>query len=147
MIVREATMEDLQDVYDLVVELAVYEKEPEAVSSKLVDYEEAFSKKKIHILVADDGGVIKGMVLYYWTFSTWRGPMMYLEDFVVSERFRGQGIGQLLFDAFLQSSSDHKVVMTKWQVLDWNEPAIRFYQKNKAIIEKNWLNAKIIFEN
>lgn len=147
MVIRKAKYEDLKAVYDLVVELAVYEKEPNAVKSTLAQYQDAFNKNRINILVAEDEGIIKGMTLFYWTFSTWRGPMMYLEDFVVSERYRGQGIGQILFDAFIKSSKDDQVTMVKWQVLDWNLPAIKFYEKNKATIEKNWLNAKIIFEN
>jgi GNAT superfamily N-acetyltransferase len=145
MKVRKATIDDLQAVHRLVYELAVYENEPDAVTSTLDDYIKAFNASKINILVAEEEGDVIGMALYYWAFSTWRGPMMYLEDFVVNATKRRSGVGQLLFDAFLQDSKHRGAVMVKWEVLNWNELAINFYKKNKAIIEKQWYNGKIIF--
>ena len=71
--------------------------------------------------------------------------MMYLEDFVVSEQHRQKGIGQLLFDAFLNASKEQGCKLAKWQVLDWNQPAVNFYLKNGAVIEKEWWNGKILF--
>ena len=85
------------------------------------------------------------MTLYYMTYSTWKGKMLYLEDFVVKADQRNKGIGQLLFDAFIEVAKAKKCRMVKWQVLDWNEPAIRFYEKNNATIETEWWTAKIIF--
>jgi len=85
------------------------------------------------------------MALYYMTYSTWKGRMLYLEDFVVQEAFRKAGIGQQLFDGFLQEANNKGCKLVKWQVLDWNVPAIKFYEKNKAIIEKEWWNGKILF--
>lgn len=145
MKVRKATIDDLQAVHGLVYELAVYENEPDAVTSTIDDYIKAFNTSKIYILVAEEEGTVIGMALYYWAFSTWRGPMMYLEDFVVNASKRRSGVGQLLFDAFLQDSKDRGAVMVKWEVLNWNELAINFYKKNNAIIEKQWYNGKIIF--
>jgi len=86
------------------------------------------------------------MTLYYMTFSTWKGKMLYLEDFVIKKGFRRLGIGQLLFDAFLETAREKGCKLTKWQVLDWNETALKFYEKNNAIIEKDWWNGKIIFQ-
>ena len=77
------------------------------------------------------------------TYSTWKGRMFYLEDFVVLEAYRRLGLGQMLFDAFLQEAKDQQCRLVKWQVLDWNEPALRFYRKNNAVIEKEWWNGKI----
>ena len=79
------------------------------------------------------------------TFSTWKGRMMYLEDFVVNPEYRGQGIGQQLFDSFIAEAKAQDCNLVKWQVLDWNEPAVRFYERNKATIEKEWWNGKIVF--
>lgn len=143
--IREAKIEDLEAIYKLVEELAVYEKEPEAVTSDISDYINAFENQDIYALVAEKDEKIIGMALYYKAFSTWKGPMMYLEDFVVKSEFRGYGVGQKLFDAFIKDSKARGAVMVKWQVLDWNETAINFYKKNKAIIEYEWLNGKIIF--
>ena len=143
--IRQAKINDFEAIYDLVKELAEYENEPDAVTSKLEDYVHAFSKNDIYVLVAEKEDEIIGMALYYKSFSTWKGPMMYLEDFVVKSNARRKGIGQQLFDAFLQDSKDRGAIMVKWQVLDWNELAINFYKKNGATIEKEWLNGKIIF--
>lgn len=143
--VRKATREDLQAVLDLVIELAVYEKEPDAVTASLQDYQLAFDDKRVQILVAEDAGKIIGMTLYYLTFSTWKGKMMYLEDFVVNEAYRRTGVGELLWNALIEDCKHQKCILLKWQVLDWNEPAIKFYQKHNATIEKEWWNGKIYF--
>ena len=90
-------------------------------------------------------GKIVGIIIYYMTYSTWKGKMLYLEDFVVNQQYRKLGIGQHLFDAFLKEAKDKGARLVKWQVLDWNEPALAFYKKNKAIIEKNWWNGCLLY--
>jgi GNAT superfamily N-acetyltransferase len=86
------------------------------------------------------------MVIYYETFSTWKGRMLYLEDFYVKETARRFGVGQKLFNAFHETAREKDCKITKWQVLDWNIPAVKFYKKNNAIIEKEWWNVKIFLE-
>jgi GNAT superfamily N-acetyltransferase len=86
-----------------------------------------------------------GMTVFYRTFSTWKGVTLYLEDFYVTPEYRQHGIGQQLFDAFVDTARQMGCRQTKWQVLDWNEPALRFYEKNGAVIEKEWWNGKIYF--
>ncbi|MBX2877433.1 MAG: GNAT family N-acetyltransferase [Saprospiraceae bacterium] len=141
--IRKANLADLQAIHDLVRELAVYEKaEPEFVAS-LADYQSDFEAGIFDAHVAAVDGKVVGMALYYMTYSTWKGRMFYLEDFVVQEEYRGHGLGQKLFDAFLQEARDRKCRLVKWQVLDWNEPALRFYRRNNAVIEKEWWNGKI----
>ena len=141
--IRIAEEEDLKEILKLVVELAIYEKKPKAVSATLADYVENFKKGLFECLVAESEGVIVGMMLYYMTFSTWKGKMLYLEDFVVTEQFRKKGVGQKLFISFMKVAKEKKAVLTKWQVLDWNEPAIGFYEKIGATMEKDWYNCKI----
>lgn len=143
--IRHARRSDIPAVYALVKELAAFEKAPDAVTATIPDYYDAFDRGLFHCLVVEVEGDIAGMALYYTAFSTWKGLMYYLEDFVVANRYRRLGIGQLLFDAFLDDARSRGAVMVKWQVLDWNEPAIRFYEKNHAIIEKEWWNGKIWF--
>jgi GNAT superfamily N-acetyltransferase len=109
----------------------------------LEEYNKQFEEQLFDILVAEHNSTIIGMALYYPTFSTWKGKMMYLEDFVVQEAFRKSGVGQLLFDAFLEEAKTQDCKLVKWQVLDWNEPAINFYKKNNATIEDEWLSCKI----
>ena len=142
---RKAVRNDLQAVLDLVVELAIYENEPEAVTASLLDYQLAFDENRIQIIVAEDESKIVGIALYYLTFSTWKGKMMYLEDFVVSESYRRTGVGELIWEALKEDCKRQKCILLKWQVLDWNEPAIKFYEKHNATIEKEWWNGKIYF--
>jgi len=144
--VRKATKNDLKAIYGLVKELAIYEKEPEAVTATLEDYQNDFAEGIFEANVALHGEEIVGTTIYYMSYSTWKGKMLYLEDFVVKETFRQKGVGQLLFDAYLAVAKEKKAVMVKWQVLDWNEPALKFYERNNAIIEKNWWSGKIFLE-
>jgi GNAT superfamily N-acetyltransferase len=141
--IRQAERRDIPSIFALVQELALYENAPEAVITSVKTYEEDFDESHFEALVAEIEGEIIGMALYYMTFSTWKGKMLYLEDFVVKETHRRYGAGQLLFDAFLAKAKEKKCSLVKWQVLDWNEPAIRFYEKNNAIIEQEWWNGKI----
>lgn len=143
MLIRQATLHDIPAIFQLVQELAEYEKAPEAVITSVKSYEEDFKNQIFEAIVAEIEGKIVGMALYYMTFSTWKGKMLYLEDFVVKEAYRRDGVGQQLFDAFVQKAKEKECNIIKWQVLDWNEPAIRFYEKNNAIIEKEWWNGKI----
>jgi len=146
IIIRKGQRIDLQGVYDLVVELAVFEKEPDAVISQLKDYQDAFDSGLINTLVAENQGTIIGMALFYDTFSTWRGKMLYLEDFYVKSGFRSQGIGDQIFDEVLKEAIKRECKILKWQVLDWNEGAIKFYHRKKATLEKNWWNGKILID-
>ena len=145
MIVRKANSNDLSGIYQLVKELAIFEKEEDAVKAKLDDYKKAFDDNLIGAQVAEKDGKIIGMALYYMTFSTWKGHMLYLEDFYVSENYRSNGVGQKLFDSYLNEAKSRGCKMVKWEVLDWNKKAIKFYERNGATIEKQWWDGKIIF--
>ena len=145
--IRVATENDLDAIYALVHELAVYERAPEAHTATLEQYKRDFNAGifEAHVAIDTDavGAPIIGMIFYYMAYSTWKGRMLYLEDFVVTESYRQYGVGQLLFDTFLSIARQKDCILVKWQVLDWNEPAVRFYEKNEAIIEKEWWNGKI----
>lgn len=152
IIIRKATIEDIKAVHALVYELAVYENAPEAHTATIEDYLNDFESGIFESHVAVDtslfgrqaeGGQVVGMILYYMAYSTWKGRMLYLEDFVVTETYRQFGVGQMLFDTYLEVAREKKCRLVKWQVLDWNEPAIKFYKKNNAIIEDEWYNGKI----
>lgn len=143
--IRPATSADMPAVHALMFELAVYEKSPESVQATVQEYVRDFEAGVFRSQVAEHDGEVVGMILYFMAYSSWRGRMFYLDDFVVTERYRKHGVGQLLFDAFIAEAQKEGVRIAKWQVLDWNEPAIRFYEKNAAIIEKEWWNGKILF--
>jgi GNAT superfamily N-acetyltransferase len=144
--IRPATEADLPAIHALVYELAVYEKEPEAVVTSPAEYLGDFRNGLFEAQVAEIDGQVVGMTLYFMAYSTWRGKMLYLDDFVVNEKFRRFGVGQLLFDAFVEEGRRRGCRLIKWQVLDWNTPALKFYEKNKAEIEKGWWNGKIIYD-
>lgn len=143
--IRKGEANDLPGVFALVKELAEYEKAPEQVTATLDDYQRDFEEDIYDFIVAEKNGDIVGIALYYMTYSTWKGRMLFLEDFVVREELRGQGLGQLLFDATIAEAKHRECKLLKWEVLDWNEPAIQFYLKNNAVLEKNWWDGKIYF--
>lgn len=141
---RPATSADLPAIHGLVAELAEFEKELPAFTATLEDYQQDFADDVFMAQVAETPeGEIVGMILYYLTYSTWKGRMLYLEDFVVKTEFRGMGIGQQLFARYLKEAQRLDCRIVKWQVLDWNTQAVTFYEKQGAIIEKEWWNAKI----
>lgn len=140
---RKSTREDLPAIHGLVVDLAVFEKEPDAVRASLAEYQDSYDKGIIDAILALDGEEIVGMAFYYPIFSSWNGRTLYLEDFIVKDSHRNQGIGQKLFDAFVEVAKQQGCRQAKWQVLDWNTEAIRFYERNEAIIEKNWWNGRL----
>ena len=143
--IRPAVEADMTAIHALVHELAVYERAPEAHTATVEDYARDFNAGifEAHVVEDTEAGTIVGMIFYYMAYSTWKGRMLYLEDFVVTEKYRQYGIGQMLFETFLDIAREKECRLVKWQVLDWNEPAIKFYRKNDAIIEADWYNGKI----
>lgn len=145
--IRPATEADIPTIHALVYELAVYEKDPEAVFTTPEEYLEDFRKGLFESHVAEIDGKVVGMILFFMMYSSWKGKMLYLDDFVVNEQYRRYGVGQKLYEDFIEEGRKRGCRLVKWQVLDWNEPAINFYKKNEAIIETGWWNVKkFLFE-
>ncbi len=145
--IREARKEDCERILELVIELAVYEKEPDAVTVTLAQFIEAgFGGKPLwKAFVAEVDGVVQGFALVYTRFSTWKGQMVYLEDFYVTPNYRKLKLGKQLFDTVLAYAKAEKFAGITWQVLDWNQLAIDFYEKYPTQFEKYWWNGKILF--
>lgn len=145
--VREAVPSDMEAVWNLIRELAIYEKaEHEFINTVDQLTKDGFGPNEVFdCIVAEVESQVIGFALYYTSYSTWKGKCLYLEDFLVTEAWRGKGIGKLLFDRVFQEAKDRNVGRFEWQVLDWNEPAINFYKKYDAILDEEWLNGKIIF--
>lgn len=145
MELRIAKKEDCPRLMELVNELALFEKAPHEVTVTLQEFEDAgFGDNPVwKAFVAEDDGFIIGFALYYVRYSTWKGCRLYLEDLLVTEAYRGKGIGKLLFDQVIKEARDVGFSGMVWQVLDWNEPAIKFYNKYEAVIEAGWLNAAL----
>ncbi len=143
--IREAVKTDCPRLLELINELAVYEKAPDEVTVTLPEFEDAgFGGQpiwKAFVAVVDD--MIQGFGLYYIRYSTWKGCRLYLEDLLVTEEMRGKGIGKLLFDRLIKEARSKGYNGMTWQVLDWNEPAINFYNRYNSFIESGWLNASL----
>lgn len=153
--IRPAVKGDCPAMLALIVELAVYEKEPDAVTVTLAEMEDCgFGATPLWgAFVAEwsgpgaaNGREVIGMALYYYRYSTWRGRMLYLEDFVVSERCRGGGVGRSLFDRVIAHGRAEKCHGMVWQALDWNEPALNFYRKYDADLDPSWVNCMLKFD-
>ncbi len=143
ILIRPATTSDIPAIHTLVRELAAYEQALEAVTTTPEEYLTDFQAGRFESIVAEMDDIVVGMVLFYAAYSTWKGKMLYLDDFVVWEPYRRYGVGQLLYDAFLEEGRKRGCRLVKWQVLDWNTPALRFYEKNDVIVEKDWWNCKV----
>lgn len=141
MKIRTARKDDMGAVLALIKELAQFEKEPHAVevTESRLQKDGFESIPLFHCFVAEnDENAIVGMALVYPRYSTWKGPTLHLEDLVVKESMRGTGVGSALFDAVIRYGHTLGVKRIEWAVLDWNTPAIRFYEKNGAKVLRDW---------
>jgi len=139
--IREAREEDMPQVLQLIKELASFEKEANAVSISSADLiRDGFGPNKLFQCFV--GGIstneIGGMALVYPRYSTWKGPVIHLEDLVVTEKLRGSGLGSALLSKVVQYSYELGVKRISWEVLDWNEPAILFYERKGAKVMRDW---------
>ena len=145
--IRKADANDMEAIHSLVKELASYENGLHIVTSSPEQFRRDFEDKIFDALVVELDEEVIGIALYFMAYSTWRGKMMYLEDFIVKESMRGLGIGAKLFDAFLEESKKQGAIMAKWQVLRWNEPAIHFYKKYDVELDDEWVDGKIYLKS
>lgn len=138
--VREAKKADMESVLKLINELAVYEKEPDAVEVTVADLEQhGFGMNpSFHCFVAEKNHEVIGIALVYMRFSTWKGSVLHLEDLVVSQKMRGQGVGTILLNEVVKYGSQLGVKRVCWEVLDWNESAIVFYEQKGANVMRDW---------
>ena len=145
MVIREGKKSDLPRVLELVKELALFEKAPEQVTNTVALMEvDGFGDNPIYgMYVAESDGAIVGISIYYYRYSTWKGRRLYLEDIIVTEAERGKGIGKLLFDRTMKKTLESNCTGMMWQVLDWNEPAIKFYKKYGAKLDDEWVNCNL----
>lgn len=142
--IRKVQRHELAQVLDLVKQLAVFEKAPHEVTVTLEEYERDFEDNVFDVFVAVENEKVIGIALFYIGYSTWKGKMLYLDDFFVLPEYRNQNTGKKLFETIIEEAKEQQCNLIKWQVLDWNIDAQRFYEKYDAIIEKEWWNGKIL---
>ncbi len=139
-LIREAVKADMESVHRLVTELAVFEKMPNAVKVTVEELtRDGFGERPLfHCFVAEADSTLIGIALVYPRYSTWNGPVIHLEDLIVTQSMRGKGVGKALLKRVVAYGLEKKVRRLGWEVLDWNEPAIQFYENSGAIVLRDW---------
>lgn len=143
---RFAKAEDMEAVHRLVRALALFERAPdEVITNAFTLMRDGFGDNAcFQCIVAErPGGEIAGAAIFYMAHSTWKGRIMYLDDLIVDERYRGQGMGKALLNEVILQSCLQGANQLRWHVLDWNEPAIRLYQQYGADLDPEWITCKL----
>lgn len=145
MNIRKGTPEDMKAVLSLIQDLAVFEKEPDAVVITEEDLiRDGFGTVPLfHVFVAEEEKNIVGIALYYYRYSTWKGKTIHLEDLIVKDEMRGRGIGYALYSEVIKQGKKDGVRRIDWHVLDWNTPAVEFYEKSGARVFDDWRLAQM----
>ena len=145
MNIRKGNPEDMESVLGLIKELAIFEKEPEAVVITVEDLvRDGFGEKPLfNVFVAEiedesSNKEIVGIALYYYRYSTWKGKTIHLEDLIVKEKMRGTGLGSALYAEIMKQGKKDNVRRVEWNVLAWNTPAVNFYKNSGARILEDW---------
>lgn len=144
--IRRAVKEDCAPILELIRELAAYQKAPGEVT---VDFDHFVqsgfgANPQYWCFVAEKDGVLIGFALYYIRYSTWKGQRLYLEDFFVTEEWRGRKIGKMLFERLITEAKSKNIGGMSWQVLEINKAAIQFYESYRDVhIDRGWLNCSL----
>src|SRR5690606_9607576 len=138
--IRKAKKEDMAAVFQLIKELAIFEKEPDAVEITINDLEnDGFGPSaKFECFVGEIDAKIEGIAICFHRYSTWKGRVLHLEDLIVNESKRGTGLGTGLLNEVIKYGHQLGVKRINWEVLDWNDPAIAFYEKKGAHVLRDW---------
>lgn len=148
-IVRAGEKKDVHAVLELITELAVFEKEPNAVEITVDDLlKDGFSEHpKFNLFVAEENSKIIGIALFYERYSTWKGRTIHLEDLIVTKERQKIGAGKALYTAVLKYAYDHNFNRVAWEVIDWNTNAINFYKGTGATYLSDWSVVQMNKEN
>lgn len=144
--IRKGAEADVAAAYGLVKELAIYERALHEVETTEEQLIKAFNDKLFDFYVAEADNDIVGLALFFNYYSTWKGKSIYLEDLVVKENHRRLGIGQKLLDTVIDHAEKNDYKNVLWQVLDWNTSAIEFYQKKGAVLNREWVNCRMVIK-
>lgn len=147
--IRRGLKEDMQSVHNLIMELAIFEKEPDAVEITVDDLiRDGFSEKpRFKIFVAEENETIIGIALFYERYSTWKGKTIHLEDLIVTKKRQKIGAGKALYTAVLNYAYENDYNRVAWEVIDWNTNAIDFYKSTGATYLNDWSVVQMNKEN
>jgi GNAT superfamily N-acetyltransferase len=147
MTIREAKPGDEGAIMVLIQALAEYEQAPDEVVNSAEDLAVHLFQERVcdALVVETSADLIVGFALFYTNYSTWKGKCLYLEDFFILPEYRRSGIGSALFEHVVEIAKERKVKRMDWQVLEWNTPAISFYQKKNATLDPEWINGRLFF--
>ena len=147
--IRDAVPDDVPEILALIRDLAIYEKEPDAAIATEEDLlRDGFGPEPyFRCIMAEWNGAVAGFALFFFQYSTWEGrPALYLEDLFVRETFRKRGIGVALFQRLAQIALERSCTRFQWECLDWNQPALDFYESAGAKVLREWLNLRVTGE-
>jgi len=147
--IRPAVPADVPQIHRFITDLAVYEKAPEQVHATEAQLQATLfgPGATAHALMCEQGGLPIGYAVYFFNYSTWQGrPGLYLEDLFVRPAYRGRGIGKALLVHLAQIAVRENCGRLVWQVLDWNEPSIKFYESLGAQAMKEWITMRVTGE-
>ncbi|QEE48441.1 GNAT family N-acetyltransferase [Flavobacterium alkalisoli] len=145
MVIRKGQKEDMPAALELIKELAVFEKEPDAVVVTVDELvKDGFGPNPLFkTFVAEKDNEIIGMALFYYRYSTWKGKTIHLEDLIVKENHRGTGAGSALYKEVIKFAKQEGVRRVEWAVLNWNQHAIDFYERSGATVFQDWLTVQM----
>lgn len=140
--IRKATEKDFLAILLLIRELAEFERASEQVTNSVPQMEQEEEFFQCYVAETADKEIV-GMALYFFAYYTWVGKSLYLDDLYVKESFRGQQIGSALLNKILEIAKKENCKRVRWQVLNWNKPAIEMYRKCGAGIDDAWINCDV----
>mgnify|MGYP001057986147 CR=1 FL=1 len=144
--IRPASIEDAPLILTFVKELAAYEKAPHEVTATVQNYETTLFAKNpfVHGLIIERHTIPIGFAVYFFNYSTWQGkPGLYLEDLYISPDYRSSGAGKALLRHLAKLALEKNCGRFEWTVLDWNKPAIQFYESIGARAQEEWLKYRL----
>ena len=136
--IREASEADYGSIMDMIKELARFERAEEKVKNSVSRMRR--EKRFFRALIASENGRIIGYAVFFFAYYTWVGKSLYLDDIYVKPRYRGKKAGTALLKKVFEIAAKEGCKRVRWQVLDWNKNAIKFYSKHGARIDESWLN-------
>ena len=144
--IRPATADDAQCILDFIIELAIYEKAPQEVVTDVAGIRESLfgETAKARALICSIDDQPAGYAVYFYSYSTWLGKNgIYLEDVYVSPAWRGKGAGKAMLQHLARIAVNENCGRLEWSVLDWNTPAIEFYEALGAVPQNEWIRYRL----